>query len=107
MTERQEITTTDLAQFAARERMVLLEILQAWHERGLPKGFFESDVIPMLNRNSGCVFLTNSEYQAAAMNGDKLELWHNCPNCGHEGFEDDCQVNDEGYCNECKENEDE
>jgi hypothetical protein len=23
------------------------------------------------------------------MNGDKLETWHSCPYCGHEGFKED------------------
>jgi hypothetical protein len=38
----------------------------------------------------------------AMMNGDKLEMWHNCSNCGHEGFAEDCQLNEDG-CNECNE----
>lgn len=97
---RQEITTTDFAQFGARERRLLVELLTAWDRRGLPNGFDDDEVRPMMNRESGFVFLTNGEYQTAMMNGDKLEIWHNCPNCGHEGFAEDCQLNDEG-CNEC------
>lgn len=96
----QEITTTNLADFGSRERNMLIELLQAWRDQGLPDDFYEEDVVAMMNRNSGCVFLTNSDYQVAMMNGDKLEIWHNCPNCGHEGFEEDCKLNDEG-CNEC------
>jgi hypothetical protein len=96
----QDITTTNLADFGFREREILIQLLRAWHDQGLPEDFQDEEVQAMMNRNSGCVFLTNSEYQAAMMNGDKLEMWHNCPNCGHEGFEEDCQLNDEG-CNEC------
>lgn len=99
---KQDIITTNLADFGSRERWLLVELLTAWDKQGLPDGFYDEEVHPMMNRNSGHVFLTNSEYQVAMMNGDKLEIWLNCPNCGHEGFEEDCQLNDDG-CNECKE----
>ncbi len=97
---RQEVTTTDLAQFGSRERWLLVELLTAWDKQGLPDEFCYDEVRPMMNRNSGDVFLTNSEYQTAMMNGDRLEIWHHCPFCGHEGFVEDCQLNDNG-CNEC------
>jgi len=95
-------TTTDLACFGSRERWMLVELLTAWDKHGLPIDFYDDEVRPMMNRNSGNVFLTNLEYQVAMMNGDKLEIWHHCGNYGHEGFHEDCQLNDEG-CNECKE----
>ncbi len=97
----QEITTTNLADFGKRERWLLVELLQAWDTQSLPEEFCDDEVHPMMNRNSGNVFLTNSEFQVAMMNGNKLEMWHHCGNCGHEGFEEDCKVNDDG-CNECK-----
>ena len=98
------ITTTDLAEFGSRERNLLIELLIAWREQGLPEYFFGEDVKPMFNKNSGYVFLTNNEYEVAMMNGDKLEQWFNCFNCGHEGFKEDCCLNDDG-CNICKEEE--
>lgn len=104
--KRQEITTTDLSDFGFHDREELIQLLRAWHSQGLPQDFHEEEVRPMMNRNSGNVFLTNSEYQVAMMNGDKLEMWHYCGNCGHEGFQEDCQLNDEG-CNECNEVENE
>lgn len=97
----QEITTTDLADFGSRERGMLIELLVSWREQGLPDDFYDDEVRPMMNRNSGNVFLTNSDYQVAMMNGDKLETWYTCSNCGHEGFKEDCQVNELG-CNECE-----
>lgn len=96
-----EVTTTNLAEFGYREREMLITLLQAWHSQGLPAGFYDEEVVPMMNKNSGYVFLTNADFQTAMMNGDKLEMWNNCFNCGHEGFEEDCQLNDDG-CNECK-----
>jgi len=104
--KRQEITTTDLADFGSRERWLLVELLTAWDQQSLPEDFCDDEVRPMMNRNSGNVFLTNSEYQVAMMNGDKLEIWHSCGNCGHEGFAEDCILNDD-RCNECKEVDDE
>jgi|ERR1700722_4841467 len=100
--KKQEIITTNLADFGYRERAILIELLQAWNSQGLPEDFYDEEVHPMFNRNSGYVFLTNSEFQTAMMNGDKLEMWHHCGNCGHEGFAEDCQLNDAG-CNECTE----
>lgn len=98
--KQKEITTTNLADFGARERGLLIDLLQAWEDQGLPEEFYEQDMQPMMNRNSGHVFLTNSEYQVAMMNGDKLEMWCHCGNCGHEGFAEDCQLNEDG-CNQC------
>lgn len=94
------ITTTSIADFGYRERELILDILKAWQEQGLPEGFCDEQVVFMMNKDSGNVFLTNEEYQTAMMNGDKLEIWHSCFNCGHEGFEEDCQLNDSG-CNAC------
>jgi hypothetical protein len=101
-----EVTTSDLADFGFFERAALITLLQAWFNQGLPFGFQDKGVVPMLNKNSDHVFLTNSDYQTAMMNGDKLELWHDCSYCGNEGFEEDCQLNDEG-CNICNPKEEE
>lgn len=100
-------TTTDLCEFGSRERLMLVELLQAWREQGLPKDFSCDEVHPMMNKMSGNVFLTNSNYEVAMMNGDKLETWYNCPNCGHEGFAPDCKLNEDGYCNCCNDEQEE
>lgn len=84
-----EITTSDLSKFGSRERKMVEELLRAWREQGLPEDFYDNEVVPMMNMNSGYVFLTNSEFEVAMMNGDKLEIWYTCPNCGHEGFKED------------------
>lgn len=99
-----DITTTDLAHFGFREREMLIELLMAWRHQGLPKEFYEQEVRAMMNMDSGNVFLTNEDYQVAMMNGDKLEIWHTCFECGNEGFAEDIQLCDEG-CNECVESE--
>ena len=96
-----EVTTTDLSKFGYWEWVKLRDLLNGMIEQDFPDDFVNDGVNAMFNRDSGHVFLTNSEYQTAMMNGDKLESWYYCYNCGHEGFAEDCQLNDEG-CNECQ-----
>jgi hypothetical protein len=93
-------TTTDLAKFGSSERKELCRLLDAWEEQGLPESFHDTEVIPMMNTESGYVFLTNSEYQVAMCNGSKLALWNACSNCGHEDFEESFTVFDD-HCSEC------
>lgn len=96
-----EVTTTNLEDFGYGERMDLIRLLTAWNDQGLPQDFETDGVHAMMNKDSGNVFLTNHEFQVAMMNGDKLESFYTCGMCGHEGFADECQLNDDG-CNECK-----
>ena len=78
--------TEDLSKFGYRERVELEKILHAWNESGLPADFWDSEVKPAFNMNSGYVFLINSEYQTCMLRGDSLEVWHNLPYSGEEGF---------------------
>src|SRR5689334_16409234 len=94
----QEIVTTDLAEFGYREKKLAGELLQAMCSKGLPEGFDDSGVTIALNRNSGFVFLTNSEYQVAMMNNGKLESFYTCPQCGHEGFKDEMKHKGNAEC---------
>jgi hypothetical protein len=80
----EEETTTDLSKFSSRERKMAEELLRAWRKQGLPENFNNNKVKIMFNVHSGHVFLTNSNYQTAFMNGDKLESHYTCPMCGHE-----------------------
>ena len=83
------MTTTNLSDFGYRELEMLEELLKAMREQGLPDDFYDEEVHPMMNQNSGNVFLTNSEYQVAMMNGDKLESWYFLSYHGNEGFLDE------------------
>jgi hypothetical protein len=105
-----EVYTEDLAKFGSREREMLRELLS----HSLPEGFQDDGVKPAMNMNSGYVFLVNSEYQCAMMNGDNLEIFHNTPYNGHEGFlsdltseysPDDMHKDDVEYIRACAENE--
>ncbi len=96
--------TTDLSKFGYREWEILRDTLDAMIKHGLPKDFENEGVHPMFNMNSGNVFLTNSEYQVAMMNGEKLEMFYMCPECGHEGFKDEIgKDNGHGYADGCAE----
>ena len=84
-----EITTTDLAKFGHREREMAAELLAALSTQGAPEHFDTAGVTVMMNMHSGYVFLTNEDFDVAMMNGDKLESFFTCPNCGSEGFADE------------------
>lgn len=83
------MTTTNLSDFGNRELILLIELLQARIGQGLPDDFDDDEVYPMMNQDSGNVFLTNSEYQVAMMNGDKLESFYWLGYAGTEGFIDE------------------
>lgn len=80
----ENVYTENLADFGSRERAMAAKILAL----PLPSGFYDSGVKLAFNRNSGFVFLVNEDYQAAMLNDDsgKLELFHNTPYDGEEGF---------------------
>lgn len=84
-----ETTTTDLSKFGYRELNELEILLKAWRTHGLPKDFSNDGIVPMFNLNSGCVFLTNSEYQVAMESDGKLYSYYSCPECGEEGSLED------------------
>lgn len=79
-------TTTNLAEFGARELKELRDLLTAMLDHGLPENFYNNDVHPMFNKMSGAVFLTNSEYDVCMVVDGKLEMWYCSPYEGKEGF---------------------
>lgn len=86
--------TRNLEEFGYREISMARELLGAWVDQGLPDDFEYDGVNIEFNPNSGCVFLVNSEFQVAMMNGDKLESWYTLPYSGEEGFKEDFQDRD-------------
>ncbi len=85
------MTTTNLADFGHRERKLLIELLKAQNEEGLPDDFGGENVHPMMNQNSGNVFLTNEDFDVAMINDNtgKLESFYTLHGTGKEGFLDD------------------
>jgi len=94
--------TTDFSKFGTRERKLARELLQASEEQGFPEDFNDDEVTIMMNYSSGNVFFTNEDCQVAMMNGDKLESFYSCSNCGNEGFAEEI-LTKTGKCKECKE----
>lgn len=90
-------TTTDLSDFGYREIKEAKKLLTAWVDDGLPVDFASEDVELMFNTSSGYVFLTNRDFQVAMLNGEELELFYTCPECGQEGFADELRE----YGDEC------
>lgn len=83
------ITTSDFAKFGHRERKLAERLLKAWNTQGLPKDFHEDEVVIIMNTASGNVFLTNSDFQMAMMNGNKLESFYTDFETGEEGFKNE------------------
>jgi hypothetical protein len=81
--------TENFSDFGARERGLLIDILTAWDQKGLPTGFWSEDVRPAFNTSSGNVFLVNADYQVAMLQDNHLQIWHTLPYSGQEGFESD------------------
>lgn len=85
----------DFSHFGYRELRMTTDLLTK---------YFESDInIDKLsvgfNTESAYVWLQDEDYNIYMLNGDKLEQWYNCPECGHEGFKEDFHNQD---CTECK-----
>ena len=76
--------TQDLSDFGYRELGIAAELLSAY--RKTPPDFLEDGIAIEFNPISGCVFLIDEDYTVGMMNGDDIEQWFNCPECGTEGF---------------------
>ena len=85
-------TTTDLSEFGFRELRMAATLLTAYCDN--PPDYLTDGVQVMFNAHSGCVFLTDEDYNVAMMNGDTLEPFFSCPECGGEGFAEDMPDND-------------
>ena len=79
-----DIVTTDLSRFGYRELKMAASLLGAYCEN--PPDFLGDGVTVMFNTHSGCVFLTDEDFNIGMMNGDRLEQFHTCFECGAEGF---------------------
>lgn len=106
-TEREymdNIVTSDLSEFGTIELEEMENLLMARREQGFPEEFYDDGIQILFNKNSGYVFFTNSEYQVCMLNGDQLEMFYSCPNCGNEGFDGDYPFKkNDGYCSrKCK-----
>lgn len=100
--------THDLSALGHRELHELGNLIKAYAQ--------DSDVLGdgvewEFNQSSGCLFLVDSDYNVAMMNGNNLERFYNCSYCGHEGFAEEftnlSDYNETEHvlvCDECQEN---
>ena len=79
--------TQNLADFGTCEREeagLLLSTLGTTRDN--TRFFGDRGVTVEFNPNSGYVFLVDEDYNVAMMDGENLEDFITCPNCGNEGL---------------------
>lgn len=75
----------------------LLSILKSEKDRTMRLG---DKVTPEFNPDSGYVFLIDSDFNVAMINGEALEDWLMCPTCGTEGFASELESSPSPCCKE-------
>lgn len=79
------VVTDDISDFGARELALAVDLLNA-AKNGYPEDFDTDGVKLFCNRNSGYVFLSNSQYQVCMEADGELYSYHSLPYSGIEGF---------------------
>lgn len=94
--------TQDLSKFGYREIDIAGKLLCVYAKKddNNKTHFFGQVTGVEFNPNSGNVFLVDEDYNIAMMNGDKLEDFFFCPECGHEGFLEDMDHEGNEGCQE-------
>ena len=88
------IVTKNLADFDASDKREAGRLLSALGTSNDETKFLEKDAVEVyVNRHSGFVFLSDADCNTAGMNGDKLQDWLSCPECGEEGYFEDVKEN--------------
>ena len=96
-----KIVTNDLSDFGAREKSMAGELLSVLGTYKDKTKYLGDNVQVYMNFNSGNVFLSDEDYNVAMMNGDVLEDFHTCPNCGGEEVASDFrEYNTDECCQE-------
>ena len=103
--ETESYLTTDLGDMNLDEVVDMLKSFQEQNTTPAFKAMWYGTPTPTLNKESGYTFLTNSEYQVAMMNEDKLSMFINCGECGREEFEQEWtnELTRSIKCEGCKE----
>ena len=98
-----DVVTADLSKFGNREIKEAIELLTEYLEN--PLDCLGDGLTLNFNCNSGYVFLSDEDLNVGMLNGEKLEQFFNCSECGREGFKEgfdkdsDCK-----YCREIANN---
>ena len=75
----------DLSKLTANALKEAIDILEAYRQFGAPCDFWDEGVQIAYNEDSGCVFLTNEDYQVAVLEDNKLVSLYFTPYEGLEG----------------------
>lgn len=89
--------TQDLSEFGYSELSEAAKLLTAYCD-GNKSDFLEDGIHIEFNPNSDSVFLVDGDYNVGMMNGNDLEQWLNCPECGTEGFLEDMLRDGQDCC---------
>ena len=96
----QKIVTDDFSDFGFREKEEARELMAAYGTNKDETVYLGSGVKVMFNMYSGNVFLTDEDFNVAMMNGDKLEDFLCCGECGHEDFASEMAESGDPCCKE-------
>jgi hypothetical protein len=80
------IVTSDLSEFGYRELKIAGQILSTFKTDKDKTRFIDEGLTVFFNKKSGYVFLSDENYNVAMMNGDILEDFIHCPDCGNEAL---------------------
>jgi len=99
--------TQDISKLGYREIDQLADLLKAYADNPNDSGLGD-DVKWEYNPNSDNLFLVDSDCNVAMMTDGKLEEFHTCSYCGHEGFAEDFREREEDgdkflACPDCEE----
>lgn len=79
----------DLSKMTSTALEEAADILNAYANTGVPEDFYDDGVQIAYNEGSGCVFLTNEDYQVAVLESNKLVSLYFTPYEGWEGTYDE------------------
>ena len=92
-----DTVTSDLADFGFSELREAARLLSAYCDNPSAVNL-GNDIRIFMNRDSGFVFLCDEDFGVAMMNGDKLEMFYSCHECGKEGFAEDLEDEGDSCC---------
>ena len=94
-----EIVTSDISQFGYREIAIAAELRGEYAKR--PAEFLGDGVSVSFNTHSGCVFLSDEDFNVGVMVGGELVQFFSCPECGNEGVKEDGFTVNTHLCKSC------
>jgi len=94
----EKIVTNDFSDFGYCEKEEARELMSAYGTDKDKTVYLGSGVQVWFNLHSGYVFLSDEDFNSAMMNGDVLEDFINCPECGHEDFLSEMKESGDACC---------